>query len=378
VKSELLSLGSRTVLSGVVAAAVASALAAACGGSVAPSSFGEGGPTGPDGQAPVCHPDGGIVSSTPINDAGALWTTIYSVDPACCEPQLYSVLGSPNATVAQGCDFAVEMPCSAGNVDAQSACASWCEAVLGGGAVWNCSPDPSDGGAVISSCTNGSGCGFGRPPRGFVPRRVPSRTLLGAKLARIAQLEDASVAAFDAVHADLTRLGAPAVLLRSVTAARSDEVRHARRVQREAARHGAEAPRATVNPIAARSAEALAIDNAEEGCVRETFGAALAAAQAERASDPRLRALWVRIAADELRHAALSWRIGRWLESRLDPAGRARVAQARRRALAALDDELTGALPSNEALGLLGGDGQRRLLAALRATLEAGDLATAA
>jgi hypothetical protein len=377
-KSERRSLGNRTVLSGVVAAAVASALAAACGGSEAPSSFGDGSPTGPDGGATACHSDGGVVSSTPLNDAGVFWTTVYGVDPTCCEPQLYSVLAtSSNATVAQGCDFAVEMPCSA-SVDAQSACASWCEAVLGGGAVWNCTPEPSDGGAMIASCTNGSGCGFGRPPRGFVPRRVPSRTVLGAKLAQIAQLEDASVVAFDAVHADLLRLGAPVALLRAVTAARSDEVRHARRFQREAARHGADAPRAAVAPIAARSAEALAIDNAEEGCVRETFGAALAAAQAERATDPRLRALWVRIAADELRHAALSWRIGGWLEARLDASGRAHVAQARRRALAALDDELTGVLPNDEALGLPGGDGQRRLLAALRATLAAGDLASAA
>ena len=53
---------------------------------------------------------------------------------------------------------------------------------------------------------------------------------------------------------------------------------------------------AVVPPIPSRSIEPLAIDNAGEGCVRETFGAALAAVQAQRATDPTVRAMMVMVA----------------------------------------------------------------------------------
>ena len=50
----------------------------------------------------------------------------------------------------------------------------------------------------------------------------------------------------------------------------------------------------------------IARENAEEGCVRETFGALLAAHQAAYACDPEVREVMTRIAGDELRHAALA------------------------------------------------------------------------
>jgi hypothetical protein len=85
-----------------------------------------------------------------------------------------------------------------------------------------------------------------------------------------------------------------------------------------------------------RSLEAMAIENAVEGCVRETFGAAVAVAQSVGASDRRVRAAMRAIAVDETRHAELSWQVARWLEGRLDAAARERVAGARRRAVGSL------------------------------------------
>jgi hypothetical protein len=41
----------------------------------------------------------------------------------------------------------------------------------------------------------------------------------------------------------------------------------------------------------------------------------------------------LRISRDETRHAALSWQVQRWLDTRLDAAARARVAQARSEAV---------------------------------------------
>jgi hypothetical protein len=355
------------VLGGVVASAVAAALMAACSSSSSSGSCG----------------NGGIVASDPVSnggvDAGTLWITQYGVDPSCCGPQLAQVFSfQKNATIAQGCQFAVDVPCGAAGVNATQACAGWCSTALGGSS-WNCFPQSSyDGGGVQVSCmSTGSGCGTGRPPRGFAPLVVPAATRLGERLAIMAQLEAASVAAFDALHADLARLGAPRSLLRSVLAARRDEVRHARLACREAARHGAITPAAVVAPIAPRSLEALAIANAEEGCVVETFGAALLALQAERATDPRLRAMLKKIAADELRHAALSWRIHAWLAAKLPGTSRARLADARTHAVAALR---TGIVVSeaHDPLGSPSPSTLDSLVDALSATLETGALPTAA
>ena len=78
---------------------------------------------------------------------------------------------------------------------------------------------------------------------------------------------------------------------------------------------------------------ALLEDDAIEGCVGETWGALLAAWQAARAADPRVRRTLRRIAADEARHAALAWEILRWGAPRLTPADRRHVRRALDRAL---------------------------------------------
>jgi hypothetical protein len=119
----------------------------------------------------------------------------------------------------------------------------------------------------------------------------------------------------------------------------------------------------------------LAIENAEEGCVKETFGAALAVMQAANASDGRIRRMMRRIASDELRHAALSWRLNAWLDARLDAKGRARVARARRRTFEALRHELARADGELPDLGLPDSSRALAVLDAMRPALVGGDLA---
>jgi hypothetical protein len=87
-----------------------------------------------------------------------------------------------------------------------------------------------------------------------------------------------------------------------------------------------------VEPQPVKSLEAIAIENAVEGCVRETFGALLATYQAEAATSPIVRETFSRIAKDETRHAALAWRVADWLDARLSGEARARVEAARRAA----------------------------------------------
>jgi hypothetical protein len=194
----------------------------------------------------------------------------------------------------------------------------------------------------------------------------------------MAQLEAASVDAFDALYADLARLGAPRGLLAAVRAAARDEVRHARMVGSMAERFGACPPPVSVAAAPARSAEELAIENAEEGCVKEAFGAAVAAAQAQRARDPRVRKMMRAIARDELGHAALAWRIAAWLDARLDADGRHRVREARVRALRALSAGILDEQPRQDALGLPDGRATRLMLERMEPALASGRLARVA
>ena len=107
-----------------------------------------------------------------------------------------------------------------------------------------------------------------------------------------------------------------------------------------ATRAGARVSRPRVARRPVRSLEAIARENATEGCVRETFGAVIARMQSVRAEDARIRAAMTPIARDEARHAELSWKVAAWLDGRLDDAARRRVARARARAVAALTVQL--------------------------------------
>jgi hypothetical protein len=97
----------------------------------------------------------------------------------------------------------------------------------------------------------------------------------------------------------------------------------------------------------------MALENAVQGCVRETYAALLATWQAERAGDAVVRRSLQRIAADETRHAALAWAIDAWLQPSLDAATRRAIARARRRAVRELSKQAARRAP--EALVLQAG-----------------------
>jgi hypothetical protein len=76
----------------------------------------------------------------------------------------------------------------------------------------------------------------------------------------------------------------------------------------------------------------VAVENAVEGCVRETYGALLAFVEALSSPDPSLRRAMRSIAEDECRHAELAWSVHAWALPRLLPAERRRVVEALRAA----------------------------------------------
>jgi hypothetical protein len=155
-------------------------------------------------------------------------------------------------------------------------------------------------------------------------------------LSESAALEAASVPAFARLARDLAAHGAPERLVRAARVATAEEARHWRRTRDVARRRGGNPVRPAVSPASPASLEELAIENVVEGCVRETFGALVAAHQAAAAGDREIRDLMTDIAEDELGHAALSWQIDAWACDQLGAAFRERRKQAARAAVGEL------------------------------------------
>ncbi len=211
----------------------------------------------------------------------------------------------------------------------------------------------------------------GRRPAGLAePVHSPTHSRAGAWLAHAAWLEAASIHAFVHLARELEHHGAPAALIRGALAAARDEVHHTTLMTALAARYGARPANPVVATPSLRSLEAIAIENAVEGCVRETWGAVVALWQSSVARDPVLRSAFALIARDEARHAALAIAIDRWLASQLDDLARVRVTAARRAAAQQLlsgDAEQTADLV--EVLGLPDAAQMRGLLGRSNAAL---------
>jgi hypothetical protein len=180
-----------------------------------------------------------------------------------------------------------------------------------------------------SGCTGPNGCNDGRAPEGLKPGRVEATCALGALFAQMAWLEAASVPAFLRLADELKAHGAPEALVRAARRSAGDEVRHTRAIGALARRHGAAVPQVELEPFSERSLEAMVLENAREGCVRETYGAVVAGWQARNAKDEQVRVELARIAEDELRHAELAWAVDAWAAERLSPEARQRVHAAR-------------------------------------------------
>ena len=149
--------------------------------------------------------------------------------------------------------------------------------------------------------------------------------------------EHASVAAFARFTMALLAVGAPPPLVSASQRASLEEIEHARACFALARRYGAACGPGSLAIDGAledaSSLGALAALTAEEGCVGETIGAALATEQLSRATDVEVRRILARIARDEARHAELAWRFAGWAIRR-DPSVRRVIEAAVRRAAA--------------------------------------------
>lgn len=198
---------------------------------------------------------------------------------------------------------------------------------------------PGPNGALHMLCLD---CfGGGRRPRGLRKTPINAENAVGAYFAKMAHDEHASILAFARMDEELTYFRAPRTLIAATRSAMRDEKRHARIMSALARGRGARPRISTVRKTKRRSLEAMALENAVEGCVNETFGAILLRWQSLHAKDEALRAAFAEVADDEAKHVALSWSLAAWLEKRLDFAANKRLLRARGRALTVLENALS-------------------------------------
>lgn len=235
-------------------------------------------------------------------------------------------------------------------------------------------PD-GDGGSKTSTTTEcryikPGGClSDGRQPEGLLAARVEAPSALGALFAEMAWLESASVPAFLRLADELKAHGAPEALIRAARRSAGDEVRHTRVMEALARRHGAPMPEVELAAFSPRSLEAMALENAREGCVREMYGAVVAGWQARTAQDAQVRAELARIAEDELRHAELAWAVDAWAAERLSSEEYQRVREARLEAFHELERRVSQEHPEAvlvQQAGLPSRDSALRLLQGLQ------------
>lgn len=179
-------------------------------------------------------------------------------------------------------------------------------------------------GLYVVNCAYGS---VGRLPAGF-SLSCERPTTLAQWLSQTATLEAVAVHAFAVMHDELRMHGAPQSLLDRVQRAERDEVRHAKLFTHLLEAHGGTFAVPHVAKVGPRPLVAIAIENAVEGAVRETYAALLATWQAQHAQSATLRATLRGVARDETQHAELSWDVMAWLDTKLTAQEREQVSAA--------------------------------------------------
>jgi hypothetical protein len=361
---------------------VAFLASAGCGGSVAssnsnPDAAGPGtdGAGSSEAGAESGGPDGeGFESGRPdgegVDSSGPEGTEAGQPETACggCTCTGGPMVPSGNATPQQACTV-LQDTAKAGNLSYGMGCQDFCVQLGNPRSSYYCTlpqdytaayyaaqPDggEAEGGPDAGpTCPAWSSdvvitCGYqclGRRTDGVAEAGGVPGAITGALLGERAYLEAVSVHAFSRLERELAAHGAPPSMLRAARRARRDEVRHTAMMTRLARRYG-HTPRpcepAPAWPL--RDLFAIALENAVEGCVRETYGAVVGLVEARVSRDPDVRRAMRSIAADECRHAELAWEVAAWILPRLTPEQRDAVRRATAEAVAKLEREGDGAI----------------------------------
>ncbi|MDP3277840.1 MAG: hypothetical protein Q8Q09_21835 [Deltaproteobacteria bacterium] len=261
-----------------------------------------------------------------------------------CDPIVRTTIG--------GCEAAVEYPCGVpggtipnGN---DPRCRGLCEPARSTGADGNYCTSMGFSGMPPRPNTVVCGfCGVGRLTEGLETTGMANDPKsAGDWLADGAAYEAIAAIAFERLGAELQRFGAPSDLIARAQRAAQDERRHASVMAALAAGEGRESAAVTSHEIPARTLADIAIENAGEGCVRETLGAVIMAYQAQHAGGASMREALAQIAREEAEHAQWSWDLDAWARTQLSSEVIDQMDRARSETLASLRDVLTAREPS--------------------------------
>jgi hypothetical protein len=164
---------------------------------------------------------------------------------------------------------------------------------------------------------------------------------VGRALARWARETDAGVASLHGLARDLEAFRAPKPLVRGARRAALDAIRHARMLGAMARRHEVTPEPAPADPRPAPSWDAMAIENAVDGCVRRAWELALTSYAGVHAGDLVVRETLRRIARDQAEHVAAAWKVHQWCLPRASSAARERIERGMRATISALEAEVS-------------------------------------
>ena len=173
----------------------------------------------------------------------------------------------------------------------------------------------------------------GRMPNGLVRGNSPatpqaSVNTLGQYLSDMATMETAAITAFYYLSKELEAYHAPQGLIDRAKQAVIEESRLAEMASLLAASYDGVAAEVTVDEFSLRPLYDIALENAVEGCINETFAAACGLWQSEQAQLDTFREVIAHITDEELGHAELSWDIHQWIMPQLSEAEQRRIQQA--------------------------------------------------
>jgi peroxiredoxin family protein len=156
---------------------------------------------------------------------------------------------------------------------------------------------------------------------------------LGRYFARAYHAEASAVEAFLELRKELSFHNAPTELIDRCFLAAKEEVVHAQMMAKLAELHQGQLPDLSFGEFEPRTLLELALDNAVEGCIFETFSALKILRQAQKATDSVIAQTLNSIAKDECNHAELSWDIHRYLMTKLSNEEQTLVQKAQKEAV---------------------------------------------
>ena len=161
-------------------------------------------------------------------------------------------------------------------------------------------------------------------------------TELGRHFARGYHAEASAVGAFLQLRKELQFHSAPQELVDRCFLAAKEEIVHAQMMAKLAELHQGELPTLDFGTFEPRTLLDLALDNAVEGCIFETFSALEALQQANNATDSVIGKTMKSIALDEMKHAELAWDIHKYLMTKLPKEEQTIVRKAQKEAVTQL------------------------------------------